>query len=140
MCVCVHSVADPSPRFEYWSKAWNVSWRQVKKEYPKNIVLVKVGEFYECWGFDAVILVEHAGLNPMGREGIPRAGTPIKNLRRTLMDLVEESGFSCVVCEEMPEAYQYGKRSSPKTRFIGGVVTPASPMYTYNMVEDNAER
>lgn len=43
--------------------------------------LVRVGDFYEAFGVDAVLLVEHAGLNPMG--GKPRAGCPWRNLQVT---------------------------------------------------------
>lgn len=35
-----------------------------------------MGEFYEAVGIDAVLLVQHAGLNPMGSGVPPRAGCP----------------------------------------------------------------
>ena len=41
---------------------------ETKKEYPDKIVLVRVGEFYETIGIDAILLVQHAGLNPMVSE------------------------------------------------------------------------
>lgn len=37
---------------------------------------LQVGEFYEAVGIDAVLLVQHAGLNPMGSGVPPRAGCP----------------------------------------------------------------
>ncbi|KAJ0970374.1 hypothetical protein J5N97_023251 [Dioscorea zingiberensis] len=40
----------------------------------------EVGDFYEAIGFDACVLVEHAGLNPFGglrSDSIPRAGCPV---------------------------------------------------------------
>lgn len=40
---------------------------------------MRVGDFYEAFGADAIMLVEHAGLNPMG--GKPRAGCPWRNLQ-----------------------------------------------------------
>lgn len=57
---------------------------------------MQVGEFYETMGTDAVLLVQHAGLNPMGQGDPPRAGCPIGNLRRTVADLVEQAGLSVV--------------------------------------------
>ena len=58
----------------------------------------QVGEFYEAMGTDAVILVQWAGLNPMGSTHMPpRAGCPHMNIRRTLQSLVEEANLS-VVC------------------------------------------
>eukprot|EP00854_Cymbomonas_tetramitiformis_P006124 gene6124-7347_t len=77
-------------------------------------------------GYDAVMLVQYCSLNPMGTTGVPRAGCPLQNLRRTLDDLTS-SGFSVAVCQEAPEAY--GARPKRKTRFVSGIVTPASPVY-----------
>lgn len=57
---------------------------------------MQVGEFYETMGTDAVLLVQYAGLNPMGQGDPPRAGCPVSNLRRTISDLVEQAGLSVV--------------------------------------------
>jgi len=56
----------------------------------------QVGEFYEAQGTDAVMLVQWASLNPMGRKPPPRAGAPVVNLRRTLDDILQGSGLSIV--------------------------------------------
>jgi len=48
------------------------------------VLLIRVGEFYEALGFDAVLLVMHAGLNPMGTTGVPRAGCPLVKVQETL--------------------------------------------------------
>ncbi|KAL0023521.1 hypothetical protein WJX79_006936 [Trebouxia sp. C0005] len=110
-----------------------------KKKHPTKVLLVRVGEFYETMGTDAVMLVQHAGLNPMGQGDPPRAGCPVVNLRRTISDLVEQAGLSVVVCEEAPQGYNYGARTKMKNRFIGGVVTPAQPQYLYSMMEDRSD-
>lgn len=111
---------------------------QTKIEHPDKIILVRVGEFYETIGIDAILLVQHAGLNPMGREGNPpRAGCPRSNLRRTVSDLVEGAGLSVVVCEEAPEPYSYGTiRRAPKQRYVAAIVTPAAPHFLYGMVDE----
>ena len=58
---------------------------------------LQVGEFYEAMGTDAVVLVQWAGLNPMGSTHMPpRAGCPHTNIRRTLQSLVEEANLSVV--------------------------------------------
>ena len=65
--------------------------------FPSPAVpVLQVGEFYETMGTDAVMLVQHAGLNPMGQGDPPRAGCPVVNLRRTISDLVEQAGLSVV--------------------------------------------
>ncbi|EFN52896.1 hypothetical protein CHLNCDRAFT_138439 [Chlorella variabilis] len=112
----------------------------VKKQYPKYVTLVRVGEFYETIGIDAVLLVQHAGLNPMGSGVTPRAGCPRQNLRRTVDDLVS-AGLSVVVCEEAPEPYSYGSmRTRQKQRYVAAVVTPANPHLLHGLVDDDTGR
>ena len=49
------------------------------------------------WARNAVVLVQWAGLNPMGSTHMPpRAGCPHMNIRRTLQSLVEEANLSVV--------------------------------------------
>lgn len=100
----------------------------VKKLHPRKISLIRVGEFYECIGYDAVMLVMHAGLNPMGMSGVPKAGCPLVKIQETL-DRLTSRGYSCVVCEEVPTMNKYGQPTPPKDRFIAQIVTPASPNY-----------
>ncbi len=45
---------------------------------------------------DAVLLVQFAGLNPMGNRSPPRAGCPKGNIHRVLADLVQGAGFTVV--------------------------------------------
>ncbi|KAI8560751.1 hypothetical protein RHMOL_Rhmol04G0280600 [Rhododendron molle] len=53
---------------------------QFKSTFPREVLLCRVGDFYEALGIDACILVEYAGLNPFGglrTDSIPRAGCPV---------------------------------------------------------------
>jgi DNA mismatch repair ATPase MutS len=100
---------------------------RVKNKHPQKIILVQIGEFYETWGIDSVFLVEHCGINRMGRKG-PRAGMPIANIQSVLNDLTE-AGFSVVVCEQADDVHRNGR----KVRFISEIITPASPTYTYGL-------
>ncbi|KAG9447714.1 hypothetical protein H6P81_013842 [Aristolochia fimbriata] len=99
---------------------------QFKSRFPREVLLCRVGDFYEALGFDACILVEHAGLNPFGglrSESIPRAGCPAMNLRQTLDDLTR-AGFSVCIVEEVQGPTQARSR---KGRFIAGHAHPGSP-------------
>lgn len=58
--------------------------------------VLQVGEFYETMGTDAVLLMQWAGLNPMGQGNPPRAGCPVGNIRRTLQSLVQDANLSVV--------------------------------------------
>jgi len=57
-------------------------------------LLVQVGKFYEACGVDAVMLVEHCGLNFMG--DALSAGCPLVNIHKVLQQLVREAGFEVV--------------------------------------------
>ncbi len=100
---------------------------RVKKQHPQKIVLIQIGEFYETWGIDSVFLVEHCGINRMGRKG-PRAGMPLANIQSVLDDLTC-AGFCVVVCEQADDTHKKGR----KVRFISEIITPSSPTYTYGL-------
>ncbi|KAI3683359.1 hypothetical protein L1987_83862 [Smallanthus sonchifolius] len=106
-----------------------------KSKFPREVLLCRVGEFYEAVGFDACILVEYAGLNPfcgLRSDGVPKAGCPIMNLRQTLDDLTR-NGFSVCIVEEIQGPTQARSR---KSRFISGHAHPGSP-YVFGLVEDD---
>jgi len=95
-----------------------------KEKHPEKLLLVRVGDFYETYGVDALMLVEYAGLNPMG--GKCRAGCPIANVQPTLDDLTA-AGLTVAVYEEMGPA----KERKLKERKLSQVVSAASPTYLY---------
>lgn len=94
-----------------------------KRDFFHKVLLVRVGEFYEAWGIDALMLVEHCGLNPMG--GKARAGCPWRNLQNTL-DGLTSNGLSVAVFEEDDPPHHTRKK---KRRSLSQVVTPAAPTY-----------
>ncbi|XP_049936748.1 DNA mismatch repair protein MSH1, mitochondrial isoform X3 [Nymphaea colorata] len=99
---------------------------QFKSKFPREVLLCRVGDFYEAVGFDACVLVEHAGLNPCGglrTDSVPKAGCPVVNLRQTLDDLTR-SGFSVCIVEEVQGPTQARSR---KGRFVSGHAHPGNP-------------
>lgn len=56
----------------------------------------RVGDFYEAFGLDAIMLMEHCGLNAMASKA--RAGCPVKNIQATL-DCLTSAGFRVAVIE-----------------------------------------
>lgn len=99
--------------------------REQKELYPQCIILTRMGDFYETFGLDAILLVEHASLNPMG--GKAKAGCPYRNVQATLNALIEE-GFSVAVYEEVGQTAS----NKLKTRVLSQIVSPASPTYLYD--------
>ncbi|XP_031398949.1 DNA mismatch repair protein MSH1, mitochondrial isoform X2 [Punica granatum] len=115
-------------------KEGSLNWEmlQFKSKFPREVLLCRVGDFYEAIGIDACMLVEYAGLNPFGglrSDSIPRAGCPVVNLRQTLDDLTR-NGYSVCIVEEVQGPTQARSR---KDRFISGHAHPGSP-YVYGLV------
>ena len=98
------------------------------------VALTRVGDFYEAYGIDAILLVEFCGLNPMGSKA--RAGCPYRNVQATL-DGLTAAGFSVAVLEEAG----FTENARLKNRFLAQIVSPASPTYLYDLVlgTSNAE-
>ena len=102
----------------------------------------------QALGHDAVALVEHAGLNPMGSYSgaaagrelkAPRAGCPKGNLRATLRALTD-AGLSVVVLEEaQPEGFAAVRSRTRKDRYIAGFATPASPTYLPGFADEESD-
>ncbi|XP_027363720.1 DNA mismatch repair protein MSH1, mitochondrial isoform X2 [Abrus precatorius] len=114
-------------------KEGTLNWEmlQFKLKFPRQVLLCRVGDFYEACGIDACILVEYAGLNPFGglrSDSIPRAGCPVVNLRQTLDDLTR-NGYSVCIVEEVQGPTQARSR---KRRFISGHAHPGNP-YVYGL-------
>ncbi|CAK9139565.1 unnamed protein product [Ilex paraguariensis] len=113
----------------------NSEMLQFKSKFPREVLLCRVGDFYESIGIDACILVEYAGLNPFGglrSDSVPRAGCPVMNLRQTLDDLTR-NGYSVCIVEEVQGPTQARAR---KNRFISGHAHPGSP-YVFGLVGDD---
>ncbi|KAI8471333.1 MAG: hypothetical protein J3K34DRAFT_507122 [Monoraphidium minutum] len=103
-----------------------------RRDMPRALILMRVGEFFEAVGYDAVLLMEHAGLNAMGAEGgAPRAGCPAASLRRTAAMLVEQ-GLTVAVVEESEPPEGRGA----KVRFLLAVLSPAQPHLLAGLVDD----
>lgn len=122
--------------------------REQKLSHPECILLTRCGDFYETFGIDAILLVEHCGLNSMG--GKAKAGCPIRNVQATL-DCLTRVGFRVAVFEEgvdtdsSPTQALAGSRSRIKSRFLAQIVSSAAPTYLYDLVlqgdqEDNLSR
>jgi len=112
--------------------------REQKIKYPNAVILTRVGEFYETFGIDAILLVEHCGLNAMANKA--RAGCPLKNIQATL-DGLTSAGFRVAVYEEANDtdaarkgSKGAGSKARIKNRMLAQIVSPASPTYLYDLV------
>jgi hypothetical protein len=123
---------------------------QKSTHFPDAVLLIRVGDFYESYGIDAIMLVEHCGLNPMA--GKARAGCPWRGVQETL-DKLTSAGFRVAVYEEdereKKSGYGWsrndevdadmgitggGRAGKLKTRYLAQVVSPSNPTYMHNLV------
>lgn len=97
----------------------------LKMQYPRSMILVRFGDFYQCYGFDALLLCQFANVNAMNSslEGIVCSGVPVQNMPGSVRHL-NAANISVVVCNEV----QGGGYGQKKDRFIMGVSTPAHPI------------
>ena len=119
--------------------------RHQKVKRPDCIMLVRVGDFYETYGVDAILLVENCGLNAMA--GRAKAGCPKYNIQATL-DGLTRNGYRVAVYEEWngvgerpggDDSEGMASNGKLKTRFLQQVVSSASPTYMYGLrLKDDA--
>ncbi|PHJ22349.1 muts domain protein [Cystoisospora suis] len=103
--------------------------REQKQLRPDKVLIIQVGDFFEAYGVDAVLLVEYCGLNPMG--GKAKAGCPKQNLQQTL-DCLTSEGFSVSIFEEVASpvpATPVAATKTRKLRVLTQIVSPSSPLY-----------
>lgn len=117
--------------------------REQKKKFSDCVVITRVGDFYEAFGLDAILLIEYCGLNAMA--GKARAGCPIKNIQATL-DCLTTSGFRVAVYEEAADTdasagsgASGGSKSRLKQRMLAQIVSSASPTYLYDLILGNGD-
>ena len=106
-----------------------------KKEHPDKVILMRVGEFYETFGVDALMLVAYCGLNTMA--GKARAGCPISNVQALLNKLTDQ-GLSVAVYEEEASSASH---KGLKIRRLSQIVFPGNRVYAHDLTlrVDNIE-
>lgn len=100
--------------------------------HENKIVTLQVGEFFEFFLIDAVVVVEATGINSMAGQ-IPRCGVPLANIQSIASSLTD-LGFSLVVVAQTDEAVSRGR----KRRRIAQVLTPSNPVFTYGLRMETA--
>lgn len=94
-----------------------------KARHPDCVLLFRVGDFYELFDDDAVVVSKAIGLTLTQRTaGIPMAGVPYHQLETYLKKLVAH-GFRVAVCEQLEDASQ---AKGIVRRGVTRVITPGT--------------
>ena len=80
---------------------------EIKKEHPDAVLLYRMGDFYETFFEDAILLSRELEITLTGREcgklgRIPLAGVPVKSLEAYLEKLVQKD-FKVAICEQLED-------------------------------------
>lgn len=83
-------------------------YKELEKEYPENILALRVGDFYEVLGDNAVKLANELGLTLTGREvglpeRVPMIGFPYLAAERYFSQIIA-LGYKISVCEGLKES------------------------------------
>ncbi|SPN74049.1 DNA mismatch repair protein mutS,DNA mismatch repair protein MutS,ATP phosphoribosyltransferase,DNA mismatch repair protein MutS,MutS domain V [Chlamydia serpentis] len=102
-------------------------WHQCKKKAEESVLLFRMGDFYEAFYDDAVLLSQHLELTLTQRQGIPMSGIPYSTVD-TYVDRLISKGFKVAIAEQLDERLEQndGKKIGPLARDIQRFVTPGT--------------
>ncbi|WP_186645952.1 DNA mismatch repair protein MutS [Fluviispira vulneris] len=103
-------------------------FRAAKDEVPDAILFFRMGDFYELFGIDAIIVSDICGLTLTSRDKssdnpVPMAGSPVVGYKNALKKCVL-AGFKVAVCDQVEDPRQV---KGIVKREITRIATPAVP-------------
>jgi DNA mismatch repair protein MutS len=104
---------------------------EVKEQYPNALLLYRVGDFFECFFQDAVIISRELELVQTSKEGgkeigrIAMTGVPHHALERYSTMLVEK-GFAVAICDQVEDAKEAAAEKRMVRREIQKLLTPGT--------------
>ena len=82
-----------------------VQWYACKKKAKGALLLFRLGDFYEAFYDDAILLSEAADVTLTKRQGIPMSGVPAHAAEGYIEKLVEK-GFLVAIAEQVEDPKQ----------------------------------
>ncbi len=77
-------------------------WHACKASCPNGVLLFRLGDFYEAFYEDAIVLSKELGLTLTKRQDIPMAGVPFHSSEGYIDKLVAK-GYRVAVAEQMED-------------------------------------
>tara|TARA_Y100001970_G_scaffold285458_1_gene405296 strand:+ start:1589 stop:4363 length:2775 start_codon:yes stop_codon:yes gene_type:complete len=104
-------------------------YASLKTEFPNRVLLYRLGDFFESFFEDAILLSQKLEITLTSKEAgkkigrVPMAGIPHHSAGRYCSELIKK-GFSVAICDQLEEAaYKNGKHIK---RGITRVITPGT--------------
>jgi DNA mismatch repair protein MutS len=100
---------------------------EVKDKHPDTILLFRVGDFYETFGDDAILVSRELGITLTkrnnGGDQTPLAGFPFHSIDSYLPRLIRR-GFKVAVCEQTQDPEEAKAQKKIVEREVTEIVTP----------------
>ncbi len=105
-----------------------------KRDRPDCIIMLQVGNSYECFGIDAVIVVDITKSKSMNPNGEIRTSIP-KSILQAKLNLLTQNVFKTAIYEELKITI------TPRMRNLTQIVCEANPNYMFSdcLTEDEHE-
>jgi len=101
----------------------------LKEENKNHLLLYRLGDFFECFFEDAVLISETLEITLTSKDGgkaigrVPMAGIPHHALARYSSELIKKN-HSIVICDQIEKSL--GKNAGPIKRAITRIITPGT--------------
>jgi len=101
----------------------------LKEENENHLLLYRLGDFFECFFEDAVLISETLEITLTSKDGgkaigrVPMAGIPHHALERYSAELIKKN-HSIVICDQIEKSL--GKNGAPIKRAITRIITPGT--------------
>lgn len=101
----------------------------LKEENANHLLLYRLGDFFECFFEDAILISETLEITLTSKDGgraigrVPMAGIPHHALERYSSELIKKN-HSIVICDQIEKSL--GKNGGPIKRAITRIITPGT--------------
>lgn len=92
-------------------------WHQCKEQAGDAILFFRMGDFYEAFYDDAVLLAKYLDITLTQRQGIPMSGVPVSTLD-TYVDRLISRGIKIAIAEQTGESENKGPIHREVQRFV----------------------
>jgi len=102
---------------------------ELKIENPDRVLLYRLGDFFECFFEDAVLISNLLEITLTSKDAgkeigkIPMAGVPYHAMERYCADLIKKN-YSVVICDQLEKSS--GNYGTPIKRVITRIITPGT--------------
>lgn len=100
-------------------------WHQCKEQAGDSLLFFRMGDFYEAFYDDAVLISQHLDLTLTQRQGIPMSGVPVATVNNYIDRLISK-GLKVAVAEQFEESEPNKSKTEPLPRELHRIITPGT--------------